>query len=131
MRGSELQALTDEGLKREYKYLELQAARQDHYAEIMRHPEGKFLAEEFKTRRERVRNLYACIDVQKEGATHLLAALQAYEREANEWINRLIGGREQSDEVGERMKAITDLLEQRKKAAQDTTFVPTGHTMKG
>jgi len=121
-------ALTERGLKDMALYLDREATRISEYGAITSSPHGVFLLAELDDRLALVRRLYRSIDPGHESANYLLAALQAWEAEIEEWTSRLRKNEEHQQRLGDLAKALKQHIAARVKTQTERTrMVPKGY----
>jgi hypothetical protein len=120
-------ALKNVGVKGLSGYLEKEVNRLQYYEALAHLPEGKFLIEELKSRREMARGMYASIDASHTNAMALLLLIQSYEREAEEWLNRITSSAEKMKELNEQIESLRVIMAERKKNSDaGVRFMPEG-----
>ena len=117
--------LDKEGLKLLVEELNKQAGRAETYNVLSKTQEGKLLIADMRKRLEFIRKQYQYVDPTSPSATHLLAMMQANEREITEWLNRLVSYRDFPKEVGLRIAEIKKLIAVKNiKPRNDMQLVP-------
>lgn len=130
---SRFRGLDKEGLTQVAKSLDEQERMASLYDAFNHIPEGQFLINELKKRKELARNLYASIDPSSEQALFLLNTLQSYEREADEWLGRITNVHGRLAELQQAKVELTQIIEEKKEMTvrkDRMSFVPTGRKKK-
>jgi uncharacterized coiled-coil DUF342 family protein len=118
-------AMRTAGLDKYVDYLQRQQERLQFYENMKHIPEGKFMIEELRQRKEFARSMYGSIDPSSDKAMALLTLIQSYEREADEWLARIQNSTEKIAEILATMNDIRKTIAERKKTAgAGTKFVP-------
>jgi len=124
MNPNKLRGLDEEGLRKVISYLDREIQRAGFYEELKITPAGEFLIHELKDRVELAHNLYKNIEPHHENARYMLATIQAYEREAQEWLSRIDSCKQFKENVAEDIDMIKKMVRNKKdrKKRQDTKF---------
>lgn len=127
MLASRAGALTTEGLRNYVDYLDRELARVMRYETFQNTIEGKFLIEELVQRREFIRGMYSAIQPESRDAPIMLAAMQAYEREVDEWLKRMTKTKVAEDDLRKERETLAGMVERRKPkdSINQQHFVPT------
>ena len=121
----DLRGLDKDGLSKMMTHLDKSKNRDVLYASFEKLAEGEFLLAELNERKEHTRDLYSCIPPDSDNVGVLLASIQAYERETNEWISRITGGDQRVAEVDEKVNSIKKMVKHRQEMSKRSErFVP-------
>jgi len=120
MHPSELKGLKEDGLKLVIGHLDKEFKRASTYDEMRMSPGGKFLIEELKERLNLARNLYMHIEPSDTHSQFMLTRVQAYEREAQEWLNRINLGIKRKEEISNDIEMIKKMVRNKKDKTKRT-----------
>ena len=119
------QGMSEEGLKSLLDELTKQVGRAETYNVLSESQEGKLLIADMRKRLDFNRKQYQFIDATRPEAPYLLATIQAYEREIQEWLNKLVGFKDYPKDVQAKIDAIRKMIQQNKiKARSDNQIAP-------
>lgn len=116
--------LSDEGLRAQAEYLDVEINRGSEYDSFMHTVAGKFFMEELKSRLRLARDLYRHINPQHEKALVALSQLQSTENEVHEWINRIQTAQDRLKALGAQRQSLVEFAKHRKKVAEQRAFLP-------